>query len=551
MTVRATEARVFSLGPFQLAWESLALLITPSLALLSCLVSFARYHSWSLFAPEFVYCALGVIVIGIPLGGLLVVARAGLLRVLAMAFLLFLFLDLQFGYAFLIEAASAHLPNLGLDTQVVQVILLALICWAGMMTMNAMQKNLGAIFATVFSTILFSTAVLPAQTKSFGTLPTAEPAQPAADLPPMVHLVLDGHIGIEGIPMAVEGGAETKEALKAFYRKWGFRLFGRAYSPYMMTFDSLSNLLNGDATDIRARYVDRSRLGESTLLRNSYFEKYAKQGYRIRVYQTEYMDFCAVAREAIEHCFRYPVSSPRVANHLEATTAERTLLFAARFVTQSGLYQALQGLLPNPAGTNGDVYSLPVPAIAERVARDVEAFPRGRLFFAHLLLPHGPYAWNADCRRHRKAGHWLSPKPARFNILIHSTPEFRDQAYGDYLQQVGCSLQLLDRVLSAMADKGVLDKATIVVHGDHGSRIVLRTPTPEHAGLLSPEDYIAAYSTLFAIRSPDVVPGYDTERRALHNLFAEQLLDTAPPVKEPMVYLQSDRMFEKAAMPDF
>lgn len=551
MTTESTAAERFSVGRFGPARETLALLFAPALAFLSSLVSFARFHGWPLLAPEFLYTAAGVVLAGLLLGGLLAACRIRLVRVFGLAFVAFLFLDMQFGYAYLLLVFTAQLMSLGIKSEILLFAALAVICWSAIMAMNALQENLGTIFATVFATILVSTALLPSKAKSFGPLPTAAMDRPASDLPPVVHLILDGHIGVEGVPENVDGGAETKQALKQFYQKWGFRLSGRAYSPYFLTYDSLGNLLNGDASNIRARHVNMSRTGGSTLLRNRYFRKYAALGYRIRVYQSEHISFCEQPRDAIEHCFSYPVSSPQVVNYLDATTAERTFLFAIRFVIQSNLYQAVQGYLPNPEAANEDVFSLPVPAIAEMIAEDIRAFPRGRLFFAHLLIPHAPYAWNAGCERYRKAGEWLSSRPYRSNRLLRSSPDYRGRAYRDYLQQVRCSLSLLERLFTALDDKGVLKDATIIVHGDHGSRITLSSPTPELIDLVSPEDYIASYSTLFAMRAPGLAPGYDPRMGALHNLFAQQVLDAPPPVDEPTVYLVGGHVLKPSSMPAF
>jgi arylsulfatase A-like enzyme len=59
--------------------------------------------------------------------------------------------------------------------------------------------------------------------------------------------------------------------------------------------------------------------------------------------------------------------------------------------------------------------------------------------------------------------------------------------------------------------RGLLDDAIIVINGDHGSRIPRHFPSgaTRAAGLLDEADYRDTFSTLYAIKSPDVSPGYD------------------------------------------
>ena len=53
-------------------------------------------------------------------------------------------------------------------------------------------------------------------------------------LPPVVHILLDEHIGIEGLGGDAAADA-MKERLRSFYVNNGFRLFGGAYSEVSST----------------------------------------------------------------------------------------------------------------------------------------------------------------------------------------------------------------------------------------------------------------------------------------------------------------------------
>ena len=69
---------------------------------------------------------------------------------------------------------------------------------------------------------------------------------------------------------------------------------------------------------------------------------------------------------------------------------------------------------------------------------------------------------------------------------------------------------MLDQFLDTLESRGLLAEATIVVNGDHGSRI------PEHfpsgisleRGMLTEADYRDTFSTLYAIKAPGVASAY-------------------------------------------
>jgi hypothetical protein len=71
----------------------------------------------------------------------------------------------------------------------------------------------------------------------------------------------------------------------------------------------------------------------------------------------------------------------------------------------------------------------------------------------------------------------------------------------------------------------------IIIHGDHGSRIVGTRPAVENT-TQTVRDYAMTYSTLFAIRAPGIEPGTIEGRAALDELledFARSDFHTAPP----------------------
>ena len=153
------------------------------------------------------------------------------LRVLGTAGLLTLFVDLQFDW-------FDSLPHLWVPVGLLGAILL---CW---LTRKHLSRVVTAIFAAMLAPTVALYALGGEQTSSSiaRTRAGVDPA-PANGLPTIVHIILDEHIGIEGIP-DVPDGRETKALIKSFFRSHGFRLFGHAYSRYADTRNSIPSMLN-------------------------------------------------------------------------------------------------------------------------------------------------------------------------------------------------------------------------------------------------------------------------------------------------------------------
>jgi hypothetical protein len=65
--------------------------------------------------------------------------------------------------------------------------------------------------------------------------------------------------------------------------------------------------------------------------------------------------------------------------------------------------------------------------------------------------------------------------------------------------------------------------AIVIIHGDHGSRIMQRSVRAAYADRLTRQDFNDAFSTLFAVRSAHLKPGVEREQRPLQELLAEAL----------------------------
>jgi hypothetical protein len=97
--------------------------------------------------------------------------------------------------------------------------------------------------------------------------------------------------------------------------------------------------------------------------------------------------------------------------------------------------------------------------------------------------------------------------------------------YPYYLEQVACVQLLMDQLLSKLDENSNAKNSTIVIHGDHGARIVHTRPGSIVGGIDSTDkDFIQLFSTFFAIRSPEHKAGYNRSPLALNQLLSEVVL---------------------------
>ena len=540
----------------QVKRECILTILAPSLIFLSGFLNHILYHDYGVFTPEVILgitliCLIGTLV-GIPLA----VAGSTRLRALGLAVLLFIFFDIQFD---LITTIYSYLSTEKSVFQKYAVSIAAL--FATQLVIIGLHKHIATIITTIFAVTILTTVILSIHKVSFEAKADSILETSGTDLPPIIHLVLDGHIGIEGIPLDIEGGAELKHLIVKFYEHWGFRLYGRAYSKYLMTVDSITNLLNGQTSHLGANLAEDTYQNGKTGWRpvqNDYFRRLSDAGYKISVYQTTYLDFCHGFTGAIDSCYLYSYSSPRLIRDLDLTVSEKTkLILGNYFINKASVRIILDGynsasslftenVLPAWSRRNYDLFSLGVPAVVARLKKDISKNPGGRLFFAHLLLPHSPYAWDADCQLRNNSATWLSRRLNLQNLLANdSDPQYRVTAYKYYFQQTACTVSLLNDLLKSIEKGGLLGAATIIIHGDHGSRITLTDPIVPNLAQVTEEDMIDGFSTLFAIRTQTTEPGYDGQSQSIQNLFGELVLGAPFADDDGMVFLMPGPKVER------
>jgi arylsulfatase A-like enzyme len=142
----------------------------------------------------------------------------------------------------------------------------------------------------------------------------------------------------------------------------------------------------------------------------------------------------------------------------------------------------------------------------------------GTVIFAHLMLPHAPHILGENCEitDHPFTDPYDLALDYESDVLAAKA---RTEHYRRYFQQVHCINKRIRVLLDKMKVSGLLRDATIVITGDHGSRISMS----HFAETMSKRDLIDNYGALFSIHAPSVEPLYDLRFVSLQRLFTEFL----------------------------
>ncbi len=499
-------------------------LLAPALVLLAPFVSFVKYHGYSLFRPEIL---LGLLLLGTlgVVSGLAIHIRERTIRPLVIAGLVVLFVDVQYDlFKPLFQSVPAR-AGLALG-----IFAATLVCG------RLLGANLTKVVAAVFGTVLVSTLVLPVESGLGAEAGRPEKPVPSRELPVVVHLILDEHIGIGGLPDEIPEARALEERLTSFYERNGFYLYPGAYSQYVDTYLSIGHVLNLAPTfDPTVARLSRSWGFEFELRRNDYLAEMHRRGYRIRVYQPDYLNLCPEGLESLAFCHTYVASRLEPIQTMPLLLVDKARIVAGMYLERFTSYKAIrlayarlkervldQDLrLPDWSWERIWIHPIGSVQAVERLKRDLADASPGELFLAHLLLPHHLFLYDSSCNVRPDVTEWVSVGDEDKRHQVRNTPDARVDRYRLYLEQVECTTAKIGEILDVLRANGTLDEAVVIVHGDHGSRISFINPFASNRERLVDSDFRDAFSTLFAIRAPGIPPGQDPEVWPITELFTE------------------------------
>jgi hypothetical protein len=483
------------------ALQVLRAAVAPFLLLITPFVGYVQYQERGFGNPEVLVFTLAMAALALLLGA--GSAWSPVFSTITLAALITFFADIQ--------AWEPGLKRLG-------VLFLAscAVLWI-------IRRHAHRIVGLATATLLVLAVLTPpsgAVTSARADAPAAVPSR-STDRPLILHLLLDEFIGLEGLPkdLAPEGFTEER---RNFFVDRGFRVFGKAYSEYPITLWSVPQLLNLAPgrfdPDLTA---PGPSAGTYKLRRNAYFERLASLGYAIKVHEPDYLYLCPDGLAA--SCRTYASRSLGVLDTLDLSLNDKLSVVAGTYLGQSEAYLRLKGRYGRTRRSLAGTISLPawkwdqgVPApagtmpIFEAVEADLASAQRGTFVFAHILMPHYPYIYDAECRQ-RPEKEWLLRNDSERADITHgvmNVPEGRAERYASYMQQMICTERKIDGLMAAIP-ASLREDAVIIVQGDHGSRITMLDPTTRARGTHAVSDYADAFSTMFAVRANGIEAGYD------------------------------------------
>jgi hypothetical protein len=378
-----------------------------------------------------------------------------------------------------------------------------------------------------------------------------------SEQPAIVHIVLDEMIGVEGIPNDIQGGSELKARVKDVFTKHGFRIYSKAYSRHFMTGMSIPNTLNYDFTDKTYGTISKYQRPDNFRVnqKNLHFEKLQNSRYALNIYQTEFFDFCQAV--VIQRCNTYASYNPWNSFIVQNAEIDREKATAQNLQNASLGSRLLHGYFGLFAHSKSSSAGDSIPTHFElyavnkwinEIGLNIIDEPRGTMHFAHILAPHGPYILDHNCVVTNKWGSLPQFMREDRNLTEAGFETERVAQYINYFKQATCVINLMDQLLDSIAATPQLQDATIIIHGDHGSRL----SAGRFIETLSERDYTDNYSTLFVLRAPNVEVGIESRIVSVQQLISEIFnADHVSKLKAPTVSVESrqDAVVKEVAIP--
>jgi hypothetical protein len=345
-------------------------------------------------------------------------------------------------------------------------------------TIAAVGLSFGVVGAEISRPGLFDVRIdrkLPAP-----DLPNTLPNTLPSTLPSIIHIVLDEHAGPLGLPSDILGPDAARQ-LAEFYVGLGFTVFDNAYSVDLSTPYSIGRLFGPKQQDPATNLIlgsdQRWRLKSAPTLAD------ATRGRALQLTEMSWIDLTSVlsgfANVSNYTIYNEGVPVPVVLNSnlsvtdrlwvaaaLTASALRRQKIpFLHWIVAHSGIANPLRQWVESRDRIHGIVSAYILDELTKRLATDAT---RGSYYFAHVLLPHFPYVFDSRCSL-RPAREWIN-QISGYGI---NDPDSRALRYRNYHQQLLCTQRHVAALLDAIDRNPKLADAVVIIHGDHGSRIIL------------------------------------------------------------------------------
>ena len=506
----------------KLTGRTFALITSPFLLAMALFVNYLRFNNYPLLTKETVICFIAIGLFCIIVGVAISRVRSWELQILFSFALFIVFID----SAISLEEKQKILSYIdSFNSKLLLLSIFIIIVFFTFLILLSLRVHLPKILFSSYSVFLVSSFLLPIYSMPFGLHSPANNHHQniTNNNPSTLHLLLDGHMGIDAIPTDINGGAELKARLIDFYTKWGFALHTQAFSQHVLTQDTVSTLFNSEM-GVPPRELLGPGIGTRhrfTLIKNTYFDSRLENNIAVHVVQSDYLDYCSF-KSNIQYCFTYPSVSLRgltdvsLPSHLKARRLVRSYFNHSTFAL---FFENSFKSDKKKPGIRFNYFSLATHTAIDIAKQQLIKNPFNSLVFAHVLMPHAPYVWGRDCKIRTDNELWFPPLIGG-GVISQDASTKRDEDYIEYFNQTHCMINILESTFTELSDQGMYKNINIVIHGDHGSRLPITPTTIHNVGSVEKRDILDSYSTLFAVRNSQSQPSIVAEQSSLIELFS-------------------------------
>jgi|GEM_PF-2646368 len=529
----------------------------PFLILLAPLLIFLRYHDYPLLAPESL-AELALFAAFALLAAIGLASGRPRITAITLTALILLFIDYQFEMGHrLPKLVHGVLPLRDGVSGSLAAFVAAGILYAIFLRIHAAIQP---VLTAIFGVVVLSGMVIPGDHTPDQTT-NAAVARTDSNPPLTIHIVLDEHAAADALPADIPEAAAVRAEMAALYAPYGFRLWTRSFSRFFDTEESMAATMNFAGSDYQEALKNIAETKSPfawTLTRNAYFQAMHDRGYRIHVYQTPHMDYCSQSPVPIELCRAFPATSIKMLVNQPLRTWDKFSVLHGIYNRQSFAYLMIRRSWQRLGGTwewdHDSVGPIPSMIMLDDILADARRSKTGTFIFAHLLTPHHPYAYAADCTLRSGNQPWLAIEDQSIGGGVSNTPESRALRYRQYAGQIRCLNQALAKLFDGLKEDGLWEHATIILHGDHGSRITQHEPHAKSRDKVTEQDLRDGFAAHLAIRHKAFLPGPDESGESIHDAIRRAVLGTAG-AADPRTLFLKDRehwgMFVPVSMPPF
>jgi hypothetical protein len=405
----------------------------------------------------------GFIYVEVAAALLLIVSVAGILAAVARVPLAFHVLVV--GLTVLLSANAVQfdfLPSVRLRWAIIAIVLLVAIA------MLVLKEHFYRIFL-VFVLGSFIGDIGKAVVERW-RMPKITKVSAGRNFPHVIHLILDEMIGLAAMPPecgeCIEAGATLRQVLERGY----FQIYPYAFSNYRSTRDSIPSILNGRILKRNGEFLRDDEL-RPFLRQNRYFDAYLRKKYAVRVYQSDYIVFSSPEYPSVRGR-TYRINSLKALHSVGLRWPARMRQLFVIYLQSDHFWRGVweRALPPRLHPERLRVGPLALQDIwPDQVLHDYRSATQSTLFFIHLLTPHFPYVYRSDGSS-RDHNDWNSHQYLEFTD--DQTDEYR-RRYRLYGEQAKFAASQVGAFLEELKATGLYDSTTVIIHGDHGSRLRL------------------------------------------------------------------------------